>query len=110
MDCLFCKIANGNGDKVYEDNDFVIINDLNPQAKLHYLLIPKKHFDNISEMASANADLLAKAFKIIAENAERLGLGKGFRIISNVGEYGCQSVKHIHIHILGGEKLSEKMG
>lgn len=109
-DCLFCKIANGSGEKVFENDDFVIIKDIAPQAKLHYLAIPKQHFDDITVFAKENSDLLTKMLTEIADLKNTLGLEDGFRLITNVGTNGCQSVKHIHIHLLGGEKLSEKMG
>ena len=108
--CLFCSIANGNGTKVFENDEMVIIKDIAPQAKLHYLAISKAHYDDIVDLATHNGDLLKNIFIVIAENADKLGLKEGFRIITNKGENGCQSVKHIHSHILGGEKLSEKMG
>ena len=108
--CLFCSIANGNGEKVFENDEMVIIKDIAPQAKLHYLAIPKAHYDDVVDLAIHNGDLLKNIFRVIAHQAEELGLKDGFRIITNKGENGCQSVKHVHIHILGGEKLSEKMG
>lgn len=109
-DCLFCKITNGDGAKIFENEDLVIIKDIAPQAKLHYLVIPKQHFDDITEIAQKNPELLSRIFAVIAEKQEELGLCGGFRLISNKGNDGCQSVKHLHIHLLGGEKLSEKMG
>jgi histidine triad (HIT) family protein len=110
MDCLFCKIANGDGAKVFENDEMVIIRDIAPQAKLHYLVIPKKHFDDIADLAVRDPALLSRIFAKIAELKDSLGLQNGFRLITNKGEDGCQSIKHIHIHLLGGEKLSEKMG
>lgn len=111
-ECLFCKIVAGEipSEKVFENDDFIIIKDINPQAKLHYLLIPKKHFDNIGEMAINDPLLLSRCLSEMAGLTESLGLSNGYRIITNKGYDGCQSVNHIHIHILGGEKLSEKMG
>ncbi len=109
-DCLFCKIANGNGAKVFENDEMVIIKDISPQANKHYLVIPKEHFDDITEIAVKKPELLTRIFAVIAEKQEELGLGGGFRLITNKGADGCQSVKHLHIHLLGGEKLSEKMG
>ncbi len=87
----------------------IIINDIAPQATKHYLAIPKQHFANIVEMNDEQAAIVGKMLKKIGELADRLGLKDGFRIVSNKGENGCQSVGHLHIHILGGEKLSEKM-
>ena len=111
MDCIFCKIINGEipSTKVYEDEMMIIINDIAPQATKHYLAIPKQHFANIVEMNDEQAAIVGKMLKKIGELADRLGLKDGFRIVSNKGENGCQSVGHLHIHILGGEKLSEKM-
>lgn len=111
MDCIFCKIINGEipSTKVYEDEMMIIINDIAPQATKHYLAIPKQHFANIVEMNDEQAAIVGKMLKKIGELADRLGLKGGFRIVSNKGENGCQSVGHLHIHILGGEKLSEKM-
>ena len=109
-DCLFCKIANGNGSKVYEDDKMVIIKDIAPQAKLHYLAIPKQHFNDINDLSLNQPDLLAYLFRTIAQKADELGLRDGFRVITNKGDNGCQSIHPIHIHILGGEKLSERMG
>ncbi len=111
-DCIFCKIANGEipSKFYYEDEKTIIIRDIAPQAKLHYLVIPKEHYTDITELADKNPDLLQHLFTVIAEKKEELGLTNGFRVITNIGEDGCQSVKHIHVHLLGGEKLSEKMG
>ena len=111
MDCIFCKIIKGEipSTKVYEDDKMIIINDIAPQATKHYLAIPKEHFANIVEMTDSQAQVVGKMFKKIGELADSLGLDDGFRIVSNKGENGCQSVGHLHIHILGGEKLSEKM-
>ena len=88
----------------------IIIKDISPQADKHYLLIPKRHYQSIVHMSGYDAFVLAKCLRKLGELTEELGLGGGFRIASNVGENGCQSVPHLHFHILGGEKLSEKMG
>ena len=111
-DCIFCKIINGDipSSKVYEDENMIIINDINPQAAKHYLLIPKEHYANIVEMSDNQAQTLAKCLKTLSGLIDTLGLSDGFRIVSNKGYNGCQSVNHLHIHVLGGEKLTEKMG
>lgn len=110
-DCIFCKIANGEipSTKLYEDDDMIIIKDLNPQAPVHLLLIPKEHYANIIEMSDAQAQTLAKCVKKLSALADQLGLQNGFRLVSNKGEDGRQSVGHLHIHILGGTKLSDTM-
>ena len=109
--CIFCKIIAGEipSKKFYEDDDMLIIADIAPQAKKHYLLLPKKHYANIVEMSEEDAATLAKCLKKLGELTDELGLEGGFRLVSNKGENGYQSVDHLHIHILGGEKLSEKM-
>lgn len=111
MDCIFCKIINGEipSSKVYGDENMIIIKDINPQAPIHYLMIPKTHFKDITEMNDEQAIIVGKCLKKLGELADSLGLQDGFRIVSNKGENGCQSVGHLHIHVLGGEKLSEKM-
>ncbi len=110
-DCIFCKIAKGEipSNKAYEDDDMLIIHDLNPQAPVHLLLIPKDHYANIVEMTDAQAATLAKCLKKLSTLVDELGLQDGFRLVSNKGENGCQSVGHLHIHILGGKKLSDTM-
>lgn len=109
--CIFCKIANGKipSTKLYEDDDMVIIKDLNPQAPIHLLLIPKKHYTDIVEMSDSDAQTLAKCVKKLSTLVDDLGLQNGFRLVSNKGVDGRQSVGHLHIHILGGAPLSEKM-
>lgn len=109
--CIFCKIVKGDipSTKVYEDDDMIIIKDLNPQAPVHLLLIPKEHYANIVEMSDAQAQTLAKCLKKLSTLTDKLGLQNGFRLVSNKGEDGCQSVGHLHIHILGGRKLSDTM-
>lgn len=111
-DCIFCKIVDGviPSDKVFENDDMIIIKDLNPQAKIHLLLIPKMHYENIEALAKENPELLRRCFETLPAITDGLGLKDGYRLITNKGDNGCQSVKHIHIHLLGGEKLAERMG
>ena len=107
-DCIFCKIGGGKipSTKYYEDDEMFIIKDIEPKAKLHYLCIPKEHFASLTDMDEGRAELLKHCFQKIALLENRLGLEKGYRLILNQGEDGGQSVKHLHIHILGGETLS----
>lgn len=106
--CVFCKIIGGEipSERLYEDEDMIVIRDIEPKAKLHYLCIPKTHFALLSEMDEEKAALLKRCFQKIASIADRLGLKDGYRIIINQGENGGQSVHHLHIHLLGGEKLT----
>ena len=87
----------------------IIIKDLNPQAETHLLLIPKEHYADIIEMSDAEAATLGKCLKKLSRLVDELGLSEGFRLVSNKGKHGCQSVPHLHIHILGGEQLNDKM-
>ncbi len=111
MDCIFCKIANGEipSTKIYEDDKLLAFKDLNPQAKVHVLVIPKEHICCADRIDSTNSSNVALIFEKIPEIAKTAGCTNGYRVITNCGEDGCQSVKHLHFHILGGEKLSEKM-
>jgi histidine triad (HIT) family protein len=111
MDCLFCKIINGDipSSKVYEDEDVLAFKDINPNAKVHVLVIPKLHIACADEINGENSAEIAYIFEKIPFIARQAGIVNGYRIISNCGDDGCQSVKHLHFHIIGGEKLSEKM-
>ena len=111
MNCLFCAIINGDipSSKVYEDEKCYAFLDIAPQAPVHCLVVPKEHIASANEITEASSDAVAHIFTVIPKIAEKLGLADGYRIVSNVGENGCQSVKHLHFHILGGEKLSDKM-
>lgn len=109
--CIFCKIANGEipSNKVYEDDQCVAFFDLNPMAKVHVLVIPKAHIAGALDITHENSAAVAHIFEVIPLIAEKLGLKKGFRIVSNCNEYAGQSVFHLHFHILGGEPLSLNM-
>ena len=111
MNCIFCAIISGDipSKKVYEDEKCYAFLDINPQAPVHCLVVPKEHIASADEISCENADVVAHIFTVIPKIAKELGLVGGYRIVSNVGEDGCQSVKHLHFHILGGEKLSDKM-
>lgn len=111
MDCLFCKIVKGNipSKKAYEDEDILAFYDIAPQAPTHVLVIPKKHIAGVDEINADNAEAVKKIFVKIPEIAKDLGLEKGYRVISNVGPDACQSVRHLHFHILGGAQLADKM-
>lgn len=111
-DCVFCKIVAGEipCDKVYEDENAICFRDLNPQAPCHILVVPKKHLADILECGEY-PETLGKLFKIAGEVAKKEGLDKtGFRVATNCGSDGCQSVGHFHIHVLGGKQLSPYLG
>ena len=111
MDCLFCKIINGDipSKKAYEDENIFAFYDITPQAPVHILVIPKEHIASMDAVTAENADVVAKIFAAIPKIAADAGIKNGYRIISNCGPDACQSVKHLHFHILGGAQLSEKM-
>ena len=111
MDCLFCAIINGNipSNKVYEDDCCYAFLDIAPQAPTHCLVVPKEHIASADEICEKNSLYVTKIFEAIPKIAKKLGLENGYRIVSNIGNDGCQSVKHLHFHILGGKKLSENM-
>lgn len=111
MDCLFCAIIKGDipSKKVYEDESCYCFLDINPQAPTHALIVPKTHIASADAITAENSAEVAKIFEAIPKIAKLLGLVNGYRVVSNIGDDGCQSVKHLHFHILGGKKLSENM-
>lgn len=111
MNCIFCSIANGSipSKKVYEDSDIFAFYDINPQAPVHVLVIPKEHISSVDEITSSNSHIVAKIFEKIPFIAKQAGITNGYRVISNCGSDACQSVLHLHFHILGGKELSETM-
>lgn len=111
MDCIFCAIINGDipSKKVYEDEMCYAFHDISPQAPVHCLVIPKKHISSADEIKEENAAYISAIFTAIPKIAAQLGLEKGYRVITNVGEHGAQTVKHLHFHILGGTQLPENI-
>ena len=110
-DCLFCKIIAGEipSSKVYEDGEVCAFRDINPQAPVHILVVPKAHICCADDVDEGNSRYVAKCFEAIAKIAKAEGLARGYRVINNCGEDGGQTVKPLHFHILGGVKLSDKM-
>lgn len=107
-DCIFCKIANGEipTDKIYEDEKVVAFYDIDPQSPVHFLVIPKEHISSIKEIDESNVSIISHIFLVIKKIATDNGLDeKGYRIVNNCGEYGGQTVNHLHFHILGGREL-----
>ena len=106
-DCLFCKIIAGEipSKKVYEDALCYAFYDIDPQAPTHFLVVPKKHITSAAALTEEDGALLGHIFAVIAKLAAEQGLNNGYRVISNVGEDAGQTVKHLHFHVLGGEKL-----
>ncbi len=107
--CIFCKIVKGDipSPRLYEDEKMIVIRDIEPKAKLHYLCIPKTHFALLREMDEERAEIVKHCFTVIPKLEKELGLEGGYRVIINQGENGGQTVPHLHIHLLGGEKLKD---
>ena len=107
-DCLFCKIIKGEipSDKVYEDENVYAFKDINPEAPVHILVVPKKHIGSINEIEEEDENLIGKIFTTIRKIAEAQGVKEtGYRVISNCGKDAGQTVMHLHYHILGCKNL-----
>ncbi len=107
MDCLFCKFISGEipVTKLYEDDNFIVIRDIEPKAKNHYLAIVKSHFKLLAEMTEVQSEMLKNTLKKIPELSKLLELENGYRILVNQGDDAGQTVPHLHIHILSGQKM-----
>ena len=113
MDCLFCKIIAGDipSSKVYEDEYVYAFRDIEPQAPVHILIVPKEHIASANEISEANDKLVGKIFTAAAKIAEAEGIAEGgYRIVNNCGEAAGQTVKHLHFHLLGGRSLAWPAG
>ena len=110
-DCIFCKIIEGviPSSKVYEDEYVYAFRDIAPMAPVHVLVVPNVHIASADEISAENSAYVAHIFEAIPQIAAAEGLANGYRVITNCGEDGCQTVKHLHFHILGGKKLPETM-
>ncbi len=108
MDCLFCKIAAGEipSRKVYEDEQILVFYDIEPQAPVHFLVIPKKHISSVGEITPENSQIVAHIYEVIAKLSQDLKLENGFRVVTNCGEEAGQSVPHLHFHVLAGRSLA----
>ena len=106
-DCLFCKFIKKEipTNIVYEDKDMIIINDINPKAPIHMLLIPKFHDKYLHENNEAETQQLARCIQKLASLRCELGLSDGYRLVINQGDDAGQTVPHIHVHVLGGKKM-----
>ncbi len=111
-DCIFCKIANGEipSTKVYEDDTVLAFNDLDPQAPIHVLIIPKQHITSCDCITADNSAVVAHIFEVAALLGKQFGLTNGYRIVNNCGEDGGQTVKHLHFHFMGGRQFTWPAG
>ena len=108
-DCLFCAIAAGEipSNKVYEDDLCYAFYDIAPQAPTHFLVIPKSHIGSVAEVSGDNSAVVAHIFEVIAKLSKELGFDEaGYRVVSNIGEAGQQSVPHLHFHVLAGRDMT----
>jgi len=106
-DCIFCKIVAGEipSTKVYDDEFVYAFRDIYPQAPVHILIVPKEHIASVADMSVENSHLVARCFEAISVITKNEGLDSGFRVISNTGSEGGQTVFHLHFHLLGGKPL-----
>ena len=109
--CLFCKIVKGEipSAKVFENDDVYAFRDINPQAPVHVLVVPKVHVSSVDAVGQLSDSQLAACLRAIPEIAKQEKLENGYRVISNCGPDACQSVPHLHFHILGGAQMAERM-
>jgi len=107
-DCIFCKILEGTipAEKAYEDDLVLAFHDINPQAPFHVLIIPKKHIESVGTLTPEDDGALCRMFEVAGKLARELGIDRdGYRVVSNVGVFGQQSVPHLHLHLIGGRQM-----
>ncbi len=106
-DCLFCKIANGiiPAQFLYESDKLVVFRDINPEAPVHILIVPKKHIRSLNDIGEQDRDVLGQMFLLAKDMAKKEGVNKsGYRVLSNVEKGGGQVIFHLHLHLIGGWK------
>ena len=110
-DCIFCRIVEGKipSRKVYEDGDMIAFHDINPQAPVHFMIIPKRHIESLAAVQESDTALLGRLLAVAGRLASEQGSPEGFRTIVNTGRIGRQDVYHLHIHILGGKEPLGRM-
>jgi len=112
MSCIFCQIAGGKipSDIVYQDDEFIAFKDIHPQTPVHVLIIPRKHIVSIAELADEDVPLMGRMMAFAKKVAEDAGVAeKGYRLVINTGPDGGQIIMHIHMHLLGGRKMPDRM-
>lgn len=111
MDCIFCAIIAGDipSTKVYEDELIYAFRDINPMAPVHVLIVPKTHIPSADGITAENSAVVAHIFEVIPRIAAAEGLTGGYRVVTNCGPDACQSVKHLHFHLLGGRQMEDRM-
>ena len=113
MDCLFCKIINGDipSEKVYEDEYVYAFNDISPTAPVHVLIVPKKHISTINDICDEDAELIGRIYLAAKKIAKEKGIAEdGYRVVTNCNQAVGQTVFHIHYHLIGGRELGWPAG
>jgi histidine triad (HIT) family protein len=113
MDCIFCKIASGQipADIIYQDDEIIAFRDINPQAPVHLLLIPRRHIPSLNQLKESDLPLIGRMVAVAQKLAEKEGVAeKGYRLAINCGPEGGQLVPHLHMHLLGGRNLADTLG
>ena len=113
MDCIFCQIVAGKvpSEILYQDEEVIAFRDINPEAPVHLLIIPRKHIPSLIHLSEAETPLIGHMVSIANQLAKREGISEGgYRLVLNCGEQGGQLVPHLHMHLLGGRRLSDKLG
>ncbi len=113
MDCIFCQIITGKvpGEILYQDEEVIAFRDINPQAPTHLIIIPKRHIPSLTHLSEAELPLIGQMINIANQLAKREGISEsGYRLVINCGKEGGQLVPHLHLHLLGGRKLSNELG
>ena len=108
--CLFCKIAKHqqDADIIFEDNEIIVFKDINPKAKIHFLIVPKKHIVAISKLEETDRKLISNMIFLAKKIASENGLSKkGYRLLFNVGRGGGQIIDHLHLHLMSGDKIND---
>lgn len=113
VDCIFCGVANGGAITPvrFEDEDIIAVDNTDPEAPIHIVVIIKKHIASLAEAQTSDQQLLGKALLICKQVAKEMNIDKnGYRVVTNIGKWGGQGIPHLHFHVLGGVPLSEKVG
>jgi histidine triad (HIT) family protein len=113
MDCIFCQIIAGkvSSEIVYQDGDIVAFRDINPQAPVHLLIIPRKHIPSLAHLSEADLPLMGQMVNTANQLAKSEGVSeRGYRLVVSSGREGAQAIPHLHLHLLGGRQLSDLLG
>lgn len=113
MSCIFCQIVAGKvpSEILYQDKEVIAFRDINPQSPIHLIIIPKRHIPSLTQLSKTESPLIGHMVNVANQLAKKEGIAeKGYRLAINCGEQGGQVVPHLHLHLLGGRKLSDTLG